>query len=635
MAPNLLELLSPARDADIGIEAIKHGADAVYIGGPAFGARAGAGNAVADISRLTAYAHRFHARTFVAFNTIFDDSEIEQARKLIWELYDAGVDALIVQDMGLLEMDLPPIQLHASTQTDIRTPEKARFLQDVGFSQIVLARELTLDDIKRVRAATDPERCTLEFFIHGALCVAFSGQCYISHAHTGRSANRGECSQACRLPYTLEDSQGRIVAYDKHLLSMKDNDQSNNLRALISAGIRSFKIEGRYKDMAYVKNSTAHYRQLLDAIMIEQPHYAPASSGGTTHQFPPQPEKTFNRSTTDYFVHGRHHSDVGAFDTPKFAGEPIGTITRISADWFEIDSEVELHNGDGVSYQPPTNKGSDKLAGMRINIVQGSRLFPNEMPDDLKKGQTLYRNRDQAFERSLEKESAERRINVSMALSAGDEGLQLTLTDADGISATVHSAGAIETARDTEKALASLRSNLAKLGNTDFTAGDIDIAGPYFVPSSVVNGLRRDGIAVLAAARDAQRPRLLRATPLEPPVPYPDKDLTYLGNVFNEHARTFYRKHGVELIADAYEANTTAGDVSVMITKHCLRYSFNLCPKEAKDWQLKGVKAEPMTLVNGSERLTLRFDCKACEMHVIGKMKKHRVIPVVPLNPLH
>jgi putative protease len=369
--------------------------------------------------------------------------------------------------------------------------------------------------------------------------------------------------------------------------------------------------------------------------MNEQPQFSPASSGRTTHLFTPQPEKTFNRSTTDYFVHGRHHSDVGAFDTPKFAGEPIGTITRISADWFEIDSEVELHNGDGVSYQPPTNKGSDKLAGMRINIVQGSRLFPNEMPDDLKKGQTLYRNRDQAFERSLEKESAERRINVSMALSAGDERLQLTLTDADGISATVHSAGAIETARDTEKALASLRSNLAKLGNTDFTAGDIDIAGPYFVPSSVVNGLRRDGIAALAAAREAQRPRLRRATPLEPPVPYPDKDLTYLGNVFNEHARTFYRKHGVELIADAYEANTTAGDVSVMITKHCLRYSFNLCPKEAKDWQLKGVKAEPMTLVNGSERLTLRFDCKACEMHVMGKMKKHRVIPLVPLNPVH
>jgi collagenase-like PrtC family protease len=635
MAPHLLELLSPARDADIGIEAVKHGADAVYIGGPSFGARAGAGNAIADIARLADYAHRFHSKIFVAFNTIFDDSEIETARKLTWELYDAGVDALIVQDMGLLELDLPPIQLHASTQTDIRTPEKARFLQDVGFSQIVLARELTLDDIKRVRAATDPEHCTLEFFVHGALCVAFSGQCYISHAHTGRSANRGECSQACRLPYTLEDSQGRIVAYDKHLLSMKDNDQSNNLRALISAGIRSFKIEGRYKDMAFVKNATAHYRQLIDAIMEEQPQFSSASSGRSTHLFTPQPEKTFNRSTTDYFVHGRHHSDVGAFETPKFAGEPIGTITRTGVDWLEIDSEVELHNGDGVSYQPPTNKGANKLAGMRINVVQGKRLFPNEMPLDLKPSMTLYRNRDQAFERSLEKESAERRIDLSVALSANNNALQLTLTDSDGISATVDCPAAIEMARDTEKALATLKTSLGKFGNTNFTATEIHIAAPYFVPASTINSLRRDAIAALIAAREAQRLHLRRAMPVEPPVSYPDNELTYLGNVFNRHARNFYGKHGVELIADAYEANTTPGEVSVMITKHCLRYSFNLCPKEAKDWQLKGIKAEPMTLVNGSERLTLRFDCKACEMHVMGKMKKNRVIPLIPLNAPH
>ena len=631
MLSHHLELLAPARDADIGIEAIKHGADAVYIGGPAFGARAGAGNAVADIARLTAYAHRFHARVFVAFNTIFDDSEIETARKLSWELFDAGVDALIVQDMGLLELDLPPVQLHASTQCDIRTPEKARFLQDVGFSQIVLARELTLDEIQRVRAATDVERCTLEFFVHGALCVAFSGQCNISHAHTGRSANRGECSQACRLPYTLEDHQGRIVAYDKHLLSMKDNDQSANLRALIAAGIRSFKIEGSYKDMAFVKNATAHYRQLLDAIMSEQPEFAPASSGRSSHLFTPQPEKTFNRSATDYFVNGRK-PDIGAFETPKFSGEAIGSVTRVGADWFEIDGKVALHNGDGVSYQPRTNKGANKLAGMRINVVQGQRLFPNEMPDDLVTGTILYRNRDQAFERALEKESAERRINVRLALNASEDALHLTLVDADGISATVHHAAAVDTARDAEKALAALRANLAKFGNTDFTVTQIDIVAPYFVPASVINGLRRDGIAALVAAREVERPHPPRAAPIVPPVAYPDKDLTYLGNVFNAQARSFYKKHGVELIADAYEANTTPGEVSLMITKHCLRYSFNLCPKEAKDWQLKGIKAEPMTLVNGSERLTLRFDCKACEMHVMGKMKKHRVIPLVPAS---
>ncbi|MBK6637956.1 MAG: U32 family peptidase [Rhodocyclaceae bacterium] len=635
--PDHLELLAPARDAAIGIEAVKHGADAVYIGGPAFGARAGAGNSVADIARLVGFAHRFHAKIFVAFNTIFDDSEIEQARQLTWQLYEAGVDALIVQDMGLLEMDLPPIQLHASTQTDIRSAEKARFMQDVGFSQIVLARELTLDDILAIRAGTDPEQCTLEFFIHGALCVAFSGQCYISHAHTGRSANRGECSQACRLPYTLEDPQGRIIAYDKHLLSMKDNDQSANLRALITAGIRSFKIEGRYKDMAYVKNSTAHYRLLLDAIMNEQPQYRPASSGRTQHLFTPQPDKTFNRSSTDYFVNGREHNhgDIGAFETPKFSGEPIGTVTRVSPDWIEVDGEMPLANGDGVSYQPPTNKGANKLSGMRINVVQGRRLFPNEMPQDIKPGMTLYRNRDQAFERALEKDSAERRIGVRLHLAADNEALCLSMTDSDGISATARLAGTLEPARDAEKALTSLRANLGKLGSTDFVADEIVIDAPWFVPASSINTLRRLASADLVMARERQRPRLARARPIDPPVPYPDKVLTYLGNVFNAHARAFYKKHGVELIADAYEANTTAGEVSLMITKHCLRYSFNLCPKEAKDWQLKGVKAEPMTLVNGSERLTLKFDCKACEMHVMGKMKKNRVIPLIPVVAPH
>lgn len=620
MSAETLELLAPARTADIGIEAVRHGADAVYIGGPAFGARAGAGNDVADIARLAAWAHRFHARVFVALNTILDDTEVEPARRLAWDVYEAGADALIVQDMGLLEVDLPPLQLHASTQCDIRTPEKARFLQDVGFSQIVLARELTLDEVRRVRAATDPARCTLEYFIHGALCVAFSGQCYISHAHTGRSANRGECSQACRLPYTLEDARGRIVAYDRHLLSMKDNDQSANLEALIAAGIRSFKIEGRYKDMAYVKNTVAHYRRLLDAILSGSPQYRPASSGRSTHFFTPQPEKTFNRGATDYFAHGRQR-DIGAFETPKFSGEAIGVVTRLGADWFEIDGDVELHNGDGVSYQPPGSKGANKLAGVRINVVRGRRLHPKEMPADLKPGMTLYRNRDQAFERVLEKASAERRIGVRLALAVIDGGPVLTLEDEDGFSVTVRQQAAAAPARDAGKALASLRNHLGRLGGTDFSATRIDIATPVFVPASALNALRRDGIAALVEARAAGRPRPSRAAPVEPPAAYPEKELTYLGNVFNARARAFYRKHGVELIADAYEADTTPGDVSLMITRHCLRYSFNLCPKEARDWKIKGVNAEPMTLVNGAERLTLRFDCKACEMHVVGRRR--------------
>ncbi|MFZ2855134.1 MAG: peptidase U32 family protein, partial [Rhodocyclaceae bacterium] len=297
-----LELLAPAKNAEFGMEAISHGADAVYIGGPAFGARANAGNTVAEVGALADFAHRYNARVLVALNTILHDNELEAARRTAWEVYDVGADALIVQDMGLLELDLPPIELHASTQCDIRTAEKARFLGEVGFSQMVLARELTLMQIREIHAATD---ATLEFFIHGALCVAFSGQCYISHAHTERSANRGDCSQDCRLPYTLQDDQGRVVAFEKHLLSMKDNNQSGNLHALIDAGIRSFKIEGRYKDVGYVKNITAHYRTVIDRILEERTDLRRASSGKTTLLFTPDPDKTFHRGTTDYFVNGR------------------------------------------------------------------------------------------------------------------------------------------------------------------------------------------------------------------------------------------------------------------------------------------------------------------------------------------
>ena len=631
-----LELLAPARNAEIGIEAIRHGADAVYIGGPAFGARVDAGNTVQDIERLTAFAHRFHAKIFITLNTIFRDEEIEEARRLAWQMYEAGADALILQDMGLLETDLPPVELHASTQTDIRTPQRARFLADTGFSQMVLARELSLPEIRAIQAKvgvgnTPNPPPVLEFFIHGALCVAFSGQCYISHAHTGRSANRGECSQACRLPYNLEDKQGRIVSFDKHLLSMKDNDQSANLRALADAGIRSFKIEGRLKDMAYVKNSTAHYRQLLDRIIAEAPElYSRASSGHCSYTFDPRPEKTFNRGATDYFVNGRH-ADIAAFDTPSFAGAASGTVTRIGPDWFEVDSEEDFANGDGISY---LSRGR-KLAGLRINVAQGKRLFPNEMPDDpegFKVGIQIHRNRDQAFERLLEKQSAERRIGIKVELSETAGGFALTLKDEDGIEGRATIAHAKEAAKNAERSLVAIGESVSKLGATDFKATDVRIvlAGPWFLPASAINALRREAVERLVAAREAARPRPRRALPVEPPAVYPERELSYLANVLNGKARAFYKRHGVEMIADAYEADTTPGEVSLMITRHCLRYSHSLCPKEAKGW-VTGVNAEPMTLVNGKERLTLRFDCKACEMHVVGKMKKGRTISILPV----
>lgn len=613
-----LELLAPAKNADFGIEAINHGADAVYIGGPAFGARAKAPNTVADIARLVKHAHRYHAEVFVALNTIFHDNELDGACELVHQLYEVGTDALIVQDMGLLELDLPPIQLHASTQTDIRTVEKAVFLDQVGFSQIVLARELDLNSIKNIADATS---CNLEFFIHGALCVAFSGQCFISHAHTGRSANRGECSQECRLPFTLEDQKGRIIGKDKHFLSMKDNDQSANLRALIQAGVSSFKIEGRYKDLPYVKNATAHYRELLDEIIHDMPELAKTSSGSCSYTFTPQPEKTFNRSATDYFVNGRQ-SDIGAFDTPKFSGEALGKVSKIGKDYFEVETSIELHNGDGVCFFD-VHKA---LVGLRVNTVEGNRLYPNEMPADIRRNTMIYRNRDHAFMRLLEKDSAQRKIPISLTFYDTQDGFALTVADDDGFSATATCVAEKQIAQHLEKAETSLRENLNKLGGTDFKAKAIklEVAQMWFAPASIINNLRREVIEQLLQTRVLGYERPIRRMAINPPAIYPEDTLSYLANVYNKKARVFYQKHGVKLIAAAYEANKELDEVPLMITKHCLRFSHGLCPKEAKGViGVQGtVTAEPMTLINGNDRFTLKFDCKPCEMHVMGKIRK-------------
>ncbi|HJV84484.1 MAG TPA: U32 family peptidase [Noviherbaspirillum sp.] len=623
-----LELLSPAKTAEIGREAIVHGADAVYIGGPSFGARHNASNPIEDIASLVEFAHRYHARIFVTMNTILHDAELETARKLAWQLYDAGVDALIVQDMGLLEIDLPPIQLHASTQCDIRTLDRARFLGAVGFSQLVLARELSLEQIRKIHEAIDTP---LEYFIHGALCVAFSGQCYISHADTGRSANRGDCSQACRLPYTLTDDQGRVVAYEKHLLSMKDNDQSRNLEALIDAGIRSFKIEGRYKDIGYVKNVTGHYRRLLDDVLERRPEFARASSGRTRLLFTPDVDKNFHRGHTEYFANGRQ-PDIGAFDSPKYLGVKLGVVSRIGADHFDLVTDAPMANGDGLNYM---HKRS--TVGIQANRAeklgedaegQRWRVFPNEVMSDLpglKVGNEIHRNRDHQWEAALQKKSAERKVALQLTLSEHDGGLRLTICDEDGIVSTTDADIALQPAQQAEQAEASLRASLAKLGNTMFEAAQVtlSLSQAWFLPASVINALRRDAITAHEAARLAAWQRPPRKAPAEPRPTYPETQLSYLANVYNEKARVFYHKHGVQLIDAAYEAHEEAGEVSLMITKHCLRFSFNLCPKQAKGVQgVQGqVRADPMTLVNGDERYTLRFDCKACEMHVVGAIK--------------
>lgn len=614
-ARHRLELLAPAKNAEFGIEAINHGADAVYVGGPSFGARAAAGNTIADIEQLAAYAHRYSAQVFVALNTILKDDELEPARRIAWQVYEAGADALIIQDMGLLELDMPPMALHASTQADNRTAAKAHFLEQVGFSRVVLARELSLKQIAEVAAATTAE---LEFFVHGALCVSYSGQCYVSHAQTGRSANRGECSQMCRLPFSVTDSSGAIVVCDRHVLSPKDNNQSANLRALAEAGISSFKIEGRLKDMSYVKNITAHYRTLLDEIIAEAPHYRAASAGRCTFFFQPKPEKSFNRGFTDYFAQERHQ-DLLALDSPKFVGESIGTATRVGPDWFEVESDAELHNGDGLSWYD----AAQQLVGVRINRAEGRRLYPAEKHVLPAVGATLYRNRDQEFERLLEKKSAERRIRVQMRFAETTAGFILTLTDEEGVTATVELAHAHEPAQNAERSKATLREQLGKLGNTIFMAESVvlDLSAPWFIPVGALNALRREAVEQLEAARRAAYRRPVRAQAAEPPPIYPQTELSYLGNVYNQRARDFYTRHGVRLIADAYEANQERGEVALMITKHCVRYSFNLCPK-----QVKGIKPEPMMLISAGEKLRLEFDCKRCEMHVMGRLKPQKVV---------
>jgi putative protease len=627
-----LELLSPARDVGIAREAILHGADAIYIGGPSFGARHNACNEVSEIDELVKFARRYHARVFTTINTILHDDELEPARKLIHQLYDAGVDALIVQDLGVLELDIPPIELHASTQTDIRTLARAKFLDQAGFSQLVLARELNLQEISAIAAETD---AAVEFFIHGALCVAFSGQCNISHAQTGRSANRGDCSQACRLPYTLKDDQGRVVAFEKHLLSMKDNNQSANLRALVEAGVRSFKIEGRYKDMGYVKNITAYYRQLLDEILEDRTDLARASSGRTAHFFVPDPDKTFHRGSTDYFVTDRK-VDIGAFDSPTFTGLPVGQVEKVSKRDFIAVTEEPLSNGDGLNVLVKR-----EVVGFRANVAElkgefeedGAKRYryrvePNEMPEGLfrlRPNHPLSRNLDHNWQQALLKTSAERRIGVRWQAELREQRLQLTAISEEGMSVTVALDGPFGMANKPEQALDGLRDLLTQLGTTEYHALNVTLDAPqaFFIPNSQLKALRREAIEQLTAARIAAHPRGRRKAETSPPPVYPESHLSFLYNVYNQKARDFYHRHGVQLIDAAYEAHEEPGEVPVMITKHCLRFSFNLCPKQAKGVTGVRTKVAPMQLVHGDEVLTLKFDCKPCEMHVVGKMKGH------------
>ena len=604
-----IELLAPAKNLECGIEAIKHGADAVYIGAPKYGARAAAGNSLDDLHQLAQYAHRFGAKVYVTLNTIIYDDELAEVEQLVWQLYRIGIDALIVQDMALLTMKLPPIELHASTQTDNRTPEKVQFLYDNGFTQVVLARELSLEQIAAIhRACPVP----LEAFVHGALCVSYSGQCYASQACFGRSANRGECAQFCRLPFDLVDADGRIIERGRHLLSLKDMNRSNHLEAMMDAGVRSFKIEGRLKDVTYVKNVTAHYRQAIDTILARRPEYVRASQGVSTYTFTPQLDKSFNRGFTDYFLTGER-SEVYSFATPKAMGEPLGRAKEVGRGYLTIATDKALHNGDGLCFIDTRGQ----LQGFRVNRVEGSRLYPKEMPHGLSAGVLLYRNYDQEFERLLARPSAERRIPVDIHLRDLPFGYALTITDELGYSSTVTFVRDKELARTEQRA--GIEAQLTKLGGTILVAKNVTLtfAENWFIPSSVVADMRR--AAVEAYERTLRCHVRLMSTSAKPRGTMPattDGQLSYLGNVANQRATEFYRSRGVSTLSPAYELSAPRG-ATLMFCRHCLRYARGWCPHRGGK---PSPYREPYTLVSADgKRFVLSFDCKQCTMLIKEK----------------
>ena len=622
-----LELLAPAGNLSLGKAAVDHGADAVYIGADRFGARAAAGNPVRDIAALCDHAHFYRARVYVALNTLLFDHELEAAQGLIYRLWDAGADALIVQDMGLLELDLPPIPLFASTQTDNRTPEKVRFLEQSGFSRVILARELGLDAISRIRAATSVD---LEAFVHGALCVCYSGQCYMSAAIGGRSANRGACGQPCRLPWNLVTETGKILAKDRYLLSLKDMDRSDHLAALAAAGISSFKIEGRLKDLAYVKNITAHYRQRLDALIEGRPVFEKASSGRSVFSFTPDPAKTFSRGTTDYFLtrpdaekvltRQIHAGEIHSMDSPKSRGEAVGTAHKITPEGFTLKpgpqgAVPEIRNGDGLCFVDDTGR----FRGFRVNRVDSGGLLhpPGKAPMKkipLKKGTPLFRNFNQQFSRQMAGDTADRRLGLSLVLTETDRGVALEGTDEDGVRARVEIEIVKEPARDPARAEAAIKKQLGKLGQTPFGLAELVLSSPpLFFQAKVLNGLRRDLVEKLVEKRRQSYERKT-AKRRPDPVPYPHGDLDYKGNVANKRAEEFYRKRGVQTIAPAFELAPPESETAVMTTRHCIRRSLGICP--ATSGKKSPDREGPLYIENERGRFRLDFDCRDCEMNI-------------------
>ena len=606
-----VEILAPAKNLVQGIAAINACADAVYIGAPQFGARSNATNSIEDIEELVQYAHLFKAQVFVVVNTILYDHELEDCKKMIHELYAIGVDALIVQDMAVMEMDLPPIVIHASTQANNRDPKHVKFLADSGMKRVVLARELNLDQIKDIAKATDVE---LEFFVSGALCVSFSGNCYMSIANGERSANRGSCAQNCRLPYNLVDGTGKTLIANSHLLSIKDLDLSDQLPNLIEAGVTSFKIEGRLKDMVYVKNNTSFLRKKLDAFLENNDQFQKASSGRTFFNFDAEMDRSFNRGYTDYFVNKRTEK-IGSWDSPKSQGQYIGKLIETKANGYIIENYEKLNNGDGLYFLNENNEPD----GMQINIIVNNIVVPNTFKN-IPTGTVIYRNSDAEFNRLVERDdSAVRKIGVNLTFTETNDGFMLVAIDEDRHQSISSFESVKELAKNEESTTPNIIKNLSKTGGTPFIVDDVKVefSQNWFLPISKVNEVRRVVLEQLIDIRVKEYHREeFQIQKTDHPYPVSQLDFTY--NVSNQMARAFYKRHGVTEIEKAFELQWDPGKSRVMVTKYCVKYELGKCARFQRDTMGEKV-VEPLTLTHGDNAYKLKFNCKPCEMEIWEK----------------
>ncbi len=601
-----LELLAPARDLEMGKQAILAGADAVYIGGPNFGARAAASNSWGDIEALVIFAHKYYAKVYLAINTIFFNEESELIKEAVLKAYDIHVDALIIQDMGILEMDLPPIPIHASTQTNNYELDQIKFLEKAGLSRVVLARELSLPEIIKIKEKT---KVDLEFFVHGALCVSMSGQCYFSQSLSGRSANRGRCQQACRLPFSLVDADGKELAKDQYLLSTKDLNLVKSLGELVEAGITSFKIEGRLKDAVYVTNVVAKYREELDKVIeTSDGKFERASSGLSVINFTPDLAKTFNRGYTDYFLHGRQ-AEIVSPENQKSLGKYIGKVKRVDHRYFTLDTPFKLSNGDGLCWFNP--RGG--LCGTNVNLISEGKIYPNKWIP-LKPGTLIYCNQDQSFEKAVTN-GVSRSVLFNIEIKETEVGWLIVAIDEDNNKVEFKIKAEKVLAEKVDKAKQNWETQLSKTGDTIFRVGEVKFnwEHPGFVPVSILNDWRRQLIDLLIEKRLAKYPQEKIEHKITTHA-YPVKELDYSFNVANDLAKAFYTRHKSIVKEEALEINIDARCKKIMTTKHCLRYFLQACPRRAK--KNSPTFKEPLSLVYNGKKYPLKFNCDDCVMEV-------------------